>query len=193
MNKNIIQPPTPPPPSAPTRRRCARRHRLPLRPDRPRSGNHATGRGHRGADPSRLREPGGGRAGRRRGLSDRRGAHDRLPHRPRALRQGERNHGEVLQPALSGARADRRGSAAARRAGRDRRVMFVGNAKVDKQASPFLAGQPRARGQARQARPRARRRPACCTCRMRYEDETRLTPIARRAAGRRRRRSRPRC
>src|SRR5207244_7246163 len=43
-----------------------------------------------------------------------------LSHRPHALRQGERNHGELLRQALPGARGGRRRGAAARCAGRDR-------------------------------------------------------------------------
>src|SRR5205823_2713586 len=97
-----------------------RRHRLPVRPGAARSGDHAAGeRGHRGADPPRVREPQGGGGSRRR-LPRPRGQDERLPHRPGALRQGERGHGELLRQALPGARGGRRRAAAARRAGRDR-------------------------------------------------------------------------
>ena len=48
-----------------------------------------------------------------------RGQAQRLPHRPGALREGQRDHGDIFQGALSGARRGRRGRAAARRAGRN--------------------------------------------------------------------------
>src|SRR5205823_2569834 len=61
-----------------------------------------------------------GGGGSRRWLPRPRGQDERLPHRPGALRQGERDHGQLLRQALPGARSGRRGTAAAWRAGRDR-------------------------------------------------------------------------
>src|SRR5260370_19066673 len=99
---------------------AGRRHRLPVRPGAARSGDHAAGeRGDRGADPPRVRKPQGGR-GSRRWLPRPRGQGERLPRRPGALRQGERGHGELLQPALRGARGGRRRTAAPWSAGLDR-------------------------------------------------------------------------
>src|SRR4029077_3112777 len=51
----------------------------------------------------------------------RRGAHDRVPDRPSALRARQRDHGAIRARALSRARGRRRGRPAARRPGRDRR------------------------------------------------------------------------
>ena len=106
--------------SAPTPRRCARRYRLPVRPDpastqAPRSWS----RRHRGGDPPRVRESAGG--GRGRGRHPRAGREgQRLPDRPHALRQGQRDHGALLPAALSGTGRRRRRAAAPRSARRGR-------------------------------------------------------------------------
>src|SRR5205807_547207 len=100
--------------------RARRRHRVSLRPGAARPGNHAAGeRRHRGADPPRVRQS-EGRGGSGRRLARPGGQDECLSHRPRALRQGERDHGELLRQALPGARGGRRRGAAARCAGRDR-------------------------------------------------------------------------
>lgn len=46
---------------------------------------------------------------------------EHLPHRPLALRQGQRSHGPLLRAALPGACRHRRGRSTARRAGRNGR------------------------------------------------------------------------
>ena len=94
--------------------------RLSLRPDRPRPGDHADGRGHRGPDAPRVPQPRGG--GRRR----------RARPRPRVrmtvyltdlahFARVNEIMAQYVQRALSRARRRRRRRPAARRAGRDRR------------------------------------------------------------------------
>src|SRR5437868_2808910 len=100
--------------------RARRRHRVSVRPGAARPGNHAAGeRRHRSADPPRVRQS-EGRGGSGRRLARPGGQDECLSHRPRALRQGERDHGELLRQALPGARGGRRRGAAAWCAGRDR-------------------------------------------------------------------------
>jgi GTP diphosphokinase / guanosine-3',5'-bis(diphosphate) 3'-diphosphatase len=115
-------------------RRCTRRYRhllagrglqrhgqgdrVPVGPDPARSKDHDPGqRDDRGRDPSGVPQPQGRvRGGRRFAGRHRQAQH--LPHRPRALHQGQRDHVQLLRGAVSGARGDRRGQPAARRARR---------------------------------------------------------------------------
>src|SRR6185312_5570556 len=91
---------------------------------------------------------------------------------PGQFRQGERNHGEVFRTALSGARRRRRGSPAARRAGRGRRHPGARIAKVSAPKQPATL-------QSRLAKLGLTRRfDLVLHLPLRYEDETRLASIA---------------
>src|SRR5690606_37644810 len=93
-----------------------RQHRLHVRPDPAGSGEHGAGRRLRSTDRTSVREPQGRCRSRRWFVQGHRQA-EHLPHRPLALRQGQRNHGPLLRAALPGTRRYRRGCPAARCAG----------------------------------------------------------------------------
>src|SRR5690606_2360520 len=170
--------------------RQGRRHRLSIRPDRARSAVDANGRGHRRTDSSRVPQSGGGGArGRRKPGRYREGAD--LSHRPGPLRQGERNHGRVFSAALSRARGGRRRVVAARCIDRSRRgarpVALSAKAKVkavegapsfDTADRQLLAALPPAAAAKLAKLGIARDFDLVLHLPLRYEDETRLTPIA---------------
>src|SRR5262249_40616733 len=157
---------------------------LPLRADRARSRERSARRRRREADTPRLRQPEGRRRSRRSFARRHREAHG-VPHGSGELCARQRSDDPVLQPALSGARRRRRRLASPRRSGRSGRR---GRARELRPGSGRDLRRARSGASAAKSSPKIAAKLAKLGVRrdfdlvlhlpLRYEDETRITPIA---------------